>query len=364
MKKIVYTTIILTIIMISIISQSIATNFKIHKINLEKDIYKIIPTNDFILHEIKVIPNRKLVIFYQDKSEANLNKNFALVFNYENKKVLKNLALPITRYKQSVVDKSGNIYILSWKPVDLYFLDTQNLSISKAYDNTFIENQPKYLFNLDSRLLKSFNGEVLVTMDLRKQKEYIDDVVICKIEYVNNELKIIPYFSSISISEYFGNEPHYMIINYPLNIFVNKINSNRVYDIKTSQEYTEKVDIQSICKEFNFICKRLFDASNRYLLVSLYEENKHKLTLVDYTKQEQKVYINNEKFIEARFLSDKQVIFCAFENKKINYYLFTIDGAKIEKIPLENVKNTVIEIIDKRTFLSFDKQNIYIVSLE
>lgn len=360
MKKFV---LIITMLVILILSISFGLRVELVNINFQEDIYKLIPSEDYIIHDFKVLPQNKLVIFWQDKSEKNLNKNFVIIIDAKTKKVIKNTPTEIVRYKESIVDNEGNVYILSWKPVDLYFFDSKNLKIYKAYDNSFTENKEKLIFTLDSKFMKSVNGEILATMDLKKEKEFVEDVVISKIQYENGSLKIIPYFSIHSISKIFDKQPYFLMINYPSKIFVNLIKSGKLYEISTSQEYIRKPVISNMLNELNTNVKNLFDVNNTYLLLSIQESNKNKLTLLNY-KEKEKIHIEKEKFIQAKFLSENEVIFSSLENREIIFYVFNIPSRSISELPLKQIKSTNIGIVNQDTFFSFSRNNIYIVNIK
>ncbi|MCS7164749.1 MAG: hypothetical protein RMJ51_00480 [Candidatus Calescibacterium sp.] len=350
-------------IIILTITPCLSINTELIHINFNQHIYKLIPSQDYIIHDYKVLPDNNILIFYQDKSEKNLNKNFISVIDAKNKKTLKVIPTEMVRYKESITDENGNTYIISWKPVDLYFFDYKNNKISKIHNNQIKEGQENFIITLDSKLIKSANGDIFLTMDIKKQKEISEDVVICKIENQNNSLKIIPYFSLYSISVFFKDQPYKMIINYPSNIFINSIKNNKLYNISTNGKYEGKKSIDSITTEIPSITNNLFDANKNYILISTIENNKSKLTIFDY-KNNDKIHIQNEKFIQAKFLSENEVLFSSLENKKIKFQIFNISERKLTPLQLTDIKSANFGIVNNNTFFCFNKNNIYIVNIK
>lgn len=338
-------------------------NTELIHINFNEHIYKLIPSQDYIINDYKILPDNKILIFYQDKSEKNLNKNFISIMDSKNKKIIKIIPTEIVRYKESIIDKDGNAYIISWKPVDIYFFDYKNHKISKIYNNQIRQGEENFIITLDSKLIKSANNDIFLTMDLKKQKEISEDVVICKIENENNSLKIIPYFSLYSISVFFKDQPYQMMINYPSNIFIGLIKNNKLYNIITSEQYTNKRSIENITTEIPLVTNNLFDVNKKYLLISTIENNKSKLTIFDY-KNNDRIHIENEKFIQAKFLSENEVLFSSLEKRKIKFQIFNINEKTLIPLELPDMKSVNFGIVSNNSFFCFNKNNIYIVNIK
>lgn len=337
---------------------------EVRKINIQEDIYNKIPSKDYVFLDFKVLPNKNIVVFYQDKEEKNLNKIFISFIDTQSKKILKTIKTDLIRYKESIVDNQGNLYILSWKPVNVYFLDTTKYQIQKVYDNSLpTENKEKFIFTLDSSFIKADNGNILTTVDLKKEEAVSEDVVICKIENEKNLINLIPYFSYYKISSFFSSKPFIMMLNYPNKIFIKTIKENKLYLIQTNTGYSKEIEISKIIKEYPFECTNLFDINGNKTLLSIRENGKNKLVVLN-VENDQKTYIEPEKFISAKFLNDNQIIFNTIEKQKINFFLFNIEKNNYEKLELGEVKGVNIGILENNSFFTFDKNNIYIISLQ
>jgi len=350
-----------------LITISNAYNVKIKAINISEDLYKIIPSKDYILQDYKIISHNKVVVFYQEKDEESkdFNKNFVAVIDVDNKKLLKNLKTNYARYKDSIVDKNGNIFIFSWRPVDIYLL-TKDYKISKIYDNKFEEGKEKYIFTLDSKFTRSIDGEIFATADLKSSSNFADDVVICKLEVKDDKLTLLPYFSSYSISKFLNNNPYLMMLNYPTNIFVQDLKEKKLYNIENIDPYSKtesKEKIKSLAKEYNFKSSTLLDITKDKLLISKVDNNKNNLVVISYDSKLE-IPINVEKFINAKFLNEKEVILNALENKKINFYIFHIEDKKLNKLDTQDIKALNISVLNSKNFITFNKNDIYVVTLE
>lgn len=361
----------IAIFLFSIIIQSLA--IQVYKINIENDIYSAIPSDNFILLDYKILPNFKLAIFYQDKQENNLNQIFILLLDLKNKNVIKTIKTDLVRYKESVVDKNGNIFILSWKPIDLYFLDMEKLNLYKFYDNSLPQNgEEKFIFTLDSKLILSSKNEVFAKMDLKKEKNFSEDEVICKLNIVDNKLNIEPWFSSYKLSRFFKG-PYTININYPENAIILDIKQENLYNFNP-QSYSKQIDISKHIKEYDFKCKHVFDINNNKMLLSINNGYENNLVIVDINNPKDIIYINEKKFIDTKFLNENQIIYNTIEkNKDINFYIFDIQSKKVENISSKiqeltkgskKIIGSKIGIINETTFFTFNKNEIFVINLK
>lgn len=353
---------LLVFIFISILFFIIKTSFSydITKLNFDKDIYSQIPSKDYLFIDYKITPNKKIVIFYKDKEEKNLNKNFVAIMNIKTKKIEKVLNIDYNRYKESIVDKNGNLYVMSWSPVNIYFIDLKNYRVFKIYDNTLQQNQEKYIFTLDSKFIKSSNDEIFATLDLKKEKVLTEDVVICKLDYQNGELNITPYFSSYKTSSFFKDKPYIMLLNYPKNIFINLIKEKELYKIETPSEYSKEVDLSKFAVKFNLYTREILAVKGKYIL-GIFEKN-NQIGLLNYQNPQEIININLPKFISASFLSEDKLIINSLENKKIVFYTFHISTKELKK--LGEINGVKIGVLNPSSFFTFNKKEIFVVDIK
>lgn len=64
---------------------------EVRKINIQKDIYKKIPSKEYVFLYFKVLQNKNIVLFYKDKEEKNLNKIFISFVDTTSKKIIKTI---------------------------------------------------------------------------------------------------------------------------------------------------------------------------------------------------------------------------------------------------------------------------------
>jgi len=279
--------------------------------------------NDSIKTNVNINKNlfikNLMITFYKNKNSnsKDFNKEMVMVYDLKNNKMLYNLALSYTRFKDAITVDDKNLLIISWKPVKVYSFNIQTKKSEEIYENN--PEKDKILFTLDSRITKDFSKNIISTVDIRnKNPEITDDVPFSLLKLINNKLEIIPWASRIKLNQDIKtflnkdkiNSLYYFV--YP-NIILANVDSNKLLKIETNQEYKGRNQEFNI-KEISSNVGVLADYKDNNLLLI----KKDGLYLLENYDKERQIF--KGKVLKARFLDKNNYLYLVLD-KQVKLYI-------------------------------------------